>query len=76
MEATANMLLWTSIAVTLFIALNVILRAFDLSDLVPVSMSLYFQLLALLSFREFRIDNVNFEVYREDPVGVTPRLST
>ncbi len=69
MEATANMVLFTSIAATLFIALNVILRAFDLHDLVPVSLSLYFQLLALLSFREFRIDNVNFEVYREDPVA-------
>ncbi len=69
MEATATLLLWTSIAATLFIALAVTLRAFELSDFLPVSMSLYFQLVALMSFREFRIDNVNFEVYREDPVA-------
>ena len=52
---------------TLFLALVIGLAAFELRDLQPIVMSLYFQGLALLSHRSFRIDDVDFEVYREDP---------
>ena len=39
-----------------------------LDDFTPIATSIYYQLLALMSFREFRIDDVNYGVYREDPV--------
>ena len=45
------------------------LKALGLDDFTPIATSLYYQLLALMSFREYRIDDVNFEVYREDPVA-------
>ncbi len=68
-EFTLRTLLLVSIAVTVYAALGVTLKAFGLDSLTPISTSLYYQLLAVMSFREFRIDNVNFEVYREEPVA-------
>ncbi len=59
---------WTSIIATGFVALQIGLGALDLASLKPIALSLYFQVLALLSFRGFDIEQVNFEVYREDPV--------
>ena len=62
-------LVFISIVATAFIAVSVILRAVELPLLVPIATSLFFQLAALISFRGFRIDNVDFEVYREEPVA-------
>jgi uncharacterized membrane protein (DUF485 family) len=65
-EFTLRTLLLVSIAVTVYTALGVTLKAIGLDSLTPIITSLYYQLLAVVSFREFRIDNVNFDVYRED----------
>lgn len=62
-------LVWTSILATGFVALSIGLAASDLRHLQPISLSLYFQVLALITFRATRIDDVNFEVYREDPLA-------
>ncbi len=62
-----NTMFVTSIAGTVFIIWTVTLNALDLGALIPVSLSLYLQLLALIGFRALRIDDVNFEVYKEDP---------
>ncbi len=62
-------LVWTSILATGFVALSIGLAAFDLRHLQPISFSLYVQLLAAITFRATRIDDVNFEVYREDPLA-------
>ena len=51
-----------------FVALSIGLAAFELRHLQPISLSLYFQVLAVITFRATRIDDVNFEVYREDPL--------
>ncbi len=67
-ELTVGALVWTSIVATLFVSIAVLLRAAGLPDAIPVAMSLYFQVLAVVSFRAFRIDQVNFEVYKDDPV--------
>ena len=67
--ASIRVLVWTSILATAFIALSIGLAAFDLRHLQPISISLYFQVLAVIGFRAFRIDDVNFEVYREDPLA-------
>lgn len=61
--------LWTSIVLTLFVTLAVALRAFELSEFEPASMSVYFQLVALLVFSRFRIESVDFEVYGRDPIA-------
>lgn len=66
---TANMMVFSSIAATLSIALNVILHAVDLHTLTPIIFSLYCQTLAVIGFRAFQIDNINFDVYREEPAA-------
>lgn len=66
---TIRGLVWTSILATGFVALSIGLAASDLRHLQPISLSLYFQVLALITFRATRIDDVNFEVYREDPLA-------
>jgi len=66
---TIRGLVWTSILATGFVALSIGLAAFELRHLQPISLSLYFQVLALITFRATRIDDVNFEVYREDPLA-------
>ena len=66
---TIRGLVWTSILATGFVALSIGLAAFDLRHLQPITLSLYIQVLALIAFRATRIDDVNFEVYREDPLA-------
>jgi len=68
MELGVKTMVFSSIIGTTFIAMAVILHAFELQDHIPLFQSFYFQLLAVIAFREFRIDNVNFEVYREEPL--------
>ena len=63
-ELNAKLLIVSSIVATVFIAINIAFRAFGQHDLVPMAQSLYFQLVALISMRSFRVDDVNFEVYR------------
>ena len=66
---TIRGMVWTSILATGFVALSIGLAAFDLRHLQPITLSLYFQVLAMVTFRATRIDDVNFEVYREDPLA-------
>ncbi len=63
-----TILVFVSIAATLFIALAVVLSALDLRHLQPIAQSLYFQLLAVICFQADRTDTINFEVYRADPL--------
>ncbi len=67
-ETIVKVLVFTSIAATMFIAINVVLAALDLRNLQPIAQSLYFQLLAVICFQSYRIDYKNFEVYKEDPL--------
>ncbi len=68
-ELTIKSLVFVSIVATLFITINIAFNAFDLRHLNQVIMSLYLQLVAVLSFRALpRVDNINFEVYKDDPV--------
>jgi hypothetical protein len=67
-DLNVKLMVYSSIIGTLFVGIAIGLHAFDFEALIPVALSLYCQILALLSFRTLRIDNVNFEVYKEDPV--------
>ena len=62
-------LVLVSIGATLYATLHIGLQALEWDALAGISTSLYYQLLAVVSLREFRIDGVNFEVYREDPMA-------
>ena len=62
----AHMCVFVSIAATLFIGLNIALAAFDQRALQPAAQSLFFQLLALISFRIYLVQYSNFDVYKAD----------
>ena len=61
-------LVWVSIFATTFVAISIALAAFELRHLNPLATSLYLQVIALISFRSFRIDDVDFDVYKADPL--------
>ncbi len=71
-ELIAKSLVLVSIAATLKIAIVIGLAAFELRHLQPFVTSLYLQLIALLStgilLRYFRVEDINFEVYKEDSI--------
>lgn len=67
-ENTIRIMALTSIALTLYTMLTITLSALELKYLQPVTISIYYQLLVLLSLRAFDGSHRNFEVYREDPV--------
>lgn len=66
---SARLLIFVSVAMTAAVALFIGLRAAGLDPLVPIAMSVYLQLLAIMGVRQFGvIEDVDFEVYREEPV--------
>ena len=67
-EIMVKIMVFVSIAATMFIALAVVLAAFDLRSLQPIVQSLYFQLLAVVCFQAYLVNSTNFEVYKEDRV--------
>ena len=67
-EILVKIMVFVSIASTLFIALIVVLAALDLRNLQPIIQSLFFQLMAVVCFQASRIDYINFAVYKEDRV--------
>jgi hypothetical protein len=62
-------LLLISIVATLFIAIAIVLASLELRNFEPIATSLYLQLIAVLGLRNYRIDNINFEVYKEEPLA-------
>ncbi len=61
----SRQMIFLSIAVTLFISLEIILAGVEMRHIQPLTTSIYFQLLAAISLRTLRIENMNFEVYKE-----------
>ncbi len=67
-ETTTKIMVFTSIAATVFVALSVALSAFEIRHLLPVFLSLYCQSLAAIGFQAYRIGHTNFDVYKGDPL--------
>jgi hypothetical protein len=67
-KTIAKLLTYTSIAATVFILVDVSLSAFDIRYMLPVSLSIYLQLVAAIGLQAYRIEQVNFEVYKQDPL--------
>ena len=66
-ELVVKTIVLTSIVANTFLAMTFVLPALGLRDFTDMFSMLYYQLCAVISFRAFRIDNINFEVYKEDP---------
>lgn len=58
-----------SIAVTIYVSFNIILSSFELRHLQPMFLSVYFQLLAFISYQTVQIENIDFDVYKEEPLA-------
>ena len=69
LELLVSTLVLVSIGATLYATLHIGLQALEWDALTGIATSLYYQLLAVVCLREFRIDGVNFEVYRADPMA-------
>jgi hypothetical protein len=67
-KTLARIMAFISIAATVFTALNIALAAAELRHLQPAMHSLYFQLLAVVSFRAYLVRPSNFEVFKADSV--------
>jgi hypothetical protein len=67
-KTLARIVAFISIAATVFAALNIALAAAELRHLQPATHSLYFQLLAVVSFRAYLVRPSNFEVYKAESV--------
>ena len=68
MEMNVRILVLSNIMGTLFLAIVLLLPAFGLRHLTDMSMSVFFQLCAVLSFPRLRVDDTSFEVYKEEPL--------
>ncbi len=72
-ELTIKQLIFMSIALIAYLTLDTIIDYLSLSNLIPIFMSLYFQLLAIITFwglHAFKLENIDFEVYKEDRLAV------
>ena len=67
-EMNVRTLVYSSIIGTLFISIILVLPALGLRHLTDMSMSVFFQLCAVVSFPRLRVDDTNFEVYKEEPL--------
>lgn len=61
-----SVLCLVSIAVTLYAVVTIFLSAEDARSFQPVARSMYFQLIILLSVQTYRVDLLDFDVYRGD----------
>lgn len=62
----ARVLGMVSIAVTLYAVISILLSAEDARGLQPFSKSVYFTIIGFFSMQAYRIDTIDFDVYRED----------
>ncbi|HJN43199.1 MAG: hypothetical protein CL477_04510 [Acidobacteria bacterium] len=69
MEIVVKTLVYSSIGATTFLAIIFVLPALELRQLTPMASSLYFQVCGVVAFRELRIANADFEVYREEQLA-------
>jgi hypothetical protein len=55
-----------SIARTIYAAFTIVAHTFELRHFGSTFMSIYFQIIAVVGLRALQIDNINFDVYKED----------
>ena len=59
-------LAFISIGMTLYGIFSILAHAFEIRYLGSIFMSIYYQLIAVVSFQAIQIEDINFEVYKED----------
>ena len=71
MEVVVKSAVYTSIGISIFFLSLAVVKEYNLNYLEPLLMSVYFQALAVFGlgtiFRTFQIEDLDFDVYKEDP---------
>ena len=71
MEVVVKSAVYTSIGISIFFLSLAVVKQYNLNYLEPLLMSVYFQALAVFGlgtmFRIFQIEDLDFDVYKEDP---------
>ena len=65
----AKVAAFISIALTTYAAISILINAADARGLSPIVKSIYFQVIGVATYMSYRIDSMNFDVYKEDPVA-------
>lgn len=64
-----NQMIFISIAMTIFVTLEIIMASMDLREFKPVILSIYFQAIALMGLKTLGLESINFEVYRKESLN-------
>ena len=59
-------MIFISIGATLYAAITITLHALDLRHIQPLTISIYLQIIAVVSFQTVKVENINFNVYKEN----------
>jgi len=68
-KLTLHLLVLASIGGTLFISTAFVLSAFDLRHIIDIVHSFYFQILVVFSLHSYRLDKINFNVYKNETMA-------
>ena len=66
LSLTIKQLATISIMMTIYAAFNIVAHAFELRHFTSTFMSIYFQLIGFISLNTLQLDDINFDVYKED----------
>ncbi|MBL7014671.1 MAG: hypothetical protein ISR83_09680 [Candidatus Marinimicrobia bacterium] len=56
-----------SIGMTFYAIFTILAHTFEIRYLGSIFMSIYFQIIAVFTFQVIQIDNINFDVYKDEP---------
>jgi len=77
-QATVTSIIYVSIGVSIFLAINQLIKIYDLKFLMPSVMSIYCQLIVWASvgnkLKKIRIEDIDFSVYKENSKINSPLL--
>ena len=59
-------MVYISIGVTVYVAFSIIVHTFELRHFNSTFMSVYLQIIAVVSYQTLKIENINFDVYKEN----------
>lgn len=72
-KITVNSIIYISIAVNIFLASQMLIKIFDFTSLKTIVMSLYCQMIVLMSsyhrLNSIKLEDIDFEVYKDDVIN-------
>ncbi len=60
-------MVYISIEVTVYATFSIVVHTFEIRHFNSTFMSIYLQIIAVVAYQTLKIDNINFDVYKEEP---------